>query len=158
MTIKLRHDLFSQPKKPTQVILTYLFTCEVIPHASVRASQGTSAPCCTLFASGWFARAFSIRRDATGLFSALCRPSGTSHILQFFSLHQVIEAKKVVQWNRFSNGNLYLLYLSAFHPAPPQSMQRATEIGDECENWGGGTGKAHLLQLPRRDLIWLSPS
>ncbi len=69
------------------IILRYLFTCEVIPHGSGRVSQGTSAPGWTSLASGWFAHALPSTRGTTGLLSALCRPSGTSHILLFFLHH-----------------------------------------------------------------------
>jgi hypothetical protein len=41
---------------PYTLILTYLFTCEVIPHGPGRASQGTSAPGCASLAS-WLDRA-----------------------------------------------------------------------------------------------------
>ncbi len=61
----------------------YLLTREVIPHGPGRVSQGTSAPGCALLASGCFAHAFPIRRGATGLLSAFCRPSWTSRFFIF---------------------------------------------------------------------------
>ncbi len=80
----------SDTERPMGSKLSYLLTCLLVkssPMAQVGPLREHPLRVAPRSYLGWIARAFLVRRGATGQLSAFCRPPENSSILQSFSFH-----------------------------------------------------------------------